>query len=130
MTFWKAVSHIRLSQDSICRTSEGPVEGGTDITITGELFHQGAVVIIGGKAATNIQVTSETTIKAKTPANSFGYKDVMVINPDGGQAVLKDGFTTSLPGQKPDAPENLIARCYDKNNNRAFLVTCTECKPV
>ncbi len=94
--------------------AEGPVEGGTDITITGELFHQGAVVIIGGKAATNIQVTSETTIKAKTPANSFGYKDVMVINPDGGQAVLKDGFYYIPPRTKPDAPENLIARCYDK----------------
>lgn len=93
---------------------KGPVEGGTDITITGQLFHSGAAVLIGDKAATGVEVVNDTTIKARTPAGSPGYKDVTVINPDGGKAVLKNGFYYTPPRTRPGVPEDFSAGRYDK----------------
>ncbi|MDN5331326.1 MAG: large repetitive protein [Tepidanaerobacteraceae bacterium] len=100
--------------------SEGPVDGGTEITITGQLFKKGAVVLIGGKSATGVTVISENTIKAKTPPHSAGYKDVTVINPDGAEATLKDGFYYKPPRTKPDVPEDFSARRIDET---AVLLT-------
>lgn len=94
---------------------EGPLEGNTEITIYGQRFAKGAIVMIGDKAATGVTVVDDKTIRAKTPAGVAGYKDVSVINPDGGMAVLKDGFFYTPPRTKPDAPEDFIARRYDKN---------------
>ncbi|KXG75202.1 hypothetical protein AN618_19790 [Fervidicola ferrireducens] len=103
--------------------AEGPVEGGTEITITGEYFDPNARVFIGGKAAQDVKVVNEKTIKAKTPAHSAGYKDVTVINPDGGEATLKDGFYYKPPRTKPDTPENFRARKLD---DTAVLLTWSE----
>ncbi|TYP57472.1 IPT/TIG domain-containing protein [Thermosediminibacter litoriperuensis] len=94
--------------------AEGPVEGGTEITITGKLFNPGAVVLIGGKNASDVTVIGDTTIKAKTPPHSAGYKDVTVINPDGGEATLKDGFYYRPPRTRPDTPEDFWARRIDE----------------
>jgi hypothetical protein len=94
---------------------EGPLEGSTEITIYGQRFAKGAEVMIGEKAATGVTVVDDKTIKAKTPAGTAGYKDVSVINPDGGMAVLKDGFLYIPPRAKPGAPEDFTARRYDGN---------------
>ncbi|MCF6097461.1 IPT/TIG domain-containing protein [Thermovorax subterraneus] len=102
---------------------EGPVEGGTEVTITGEYFAPNAQVFIGGKAAQEVKVIDERTIKAKTPPHSAGYKDVTVINPDGGQATLKDGFYYKPPRTKPDTPEDFTARRIDET---AVLLTWSE----
>lgn len=94
--------------------SEGPVEGGTEITITGKNFKPGLVVLIGGKTAQNVNVQGDTKITAKTPPHTAGYKDVKVINPDGAEATLKDGFYYKPPRTKPEAPANLWAAGFDK----------------
>lgn len=94
--------------------SEGPVEGGTEITITGKNFKQGLVVLIGGKTAQNVNVLGDTKITAKTPPHTAGYKEVKVINPDGAEATLKDGFYYKPPRTKPEAPANLWASGFDK----------------
>ncbi|MFO7152183.1 MAG: IPT/TIG domain-containing protein, partial [Bacillota bacterium] len=103
--------------------AEGPVDGGTEITISGEYFSQGARVFIGGKAAEDVRVVDDKTIKAKTPAHTAGYKDVTVINPDGGQATLQNGFYYRPPRTKPDTPEDFIARRLDET---AILLTWSE----
>lgn len=93
---------------------EGPIEGGTSVTLTGSYFQRGAVVTIGGKAVSNITFVDDGTLTFKTPAHTAGFKDVILINPDGGQAILKNGFYYIPPRTKPDAPENLSARKFDE----------------
>ncbi|PYQ31496.1 MAG: hypothetical protein DMF57_14445 [Acidobacteria bacterium] len=58
--------------------SAGPTAGGTEITITGVSFQNGATVTVGGTAATNINVVSSTAITATTPAHAAGAVDVVV----------------------------------------------------
>jgi hypothetical protein len=77
---------------------EGPVLGGTAITITGTNFEQGATVTIGGRPATNVNVVSATSITATTPAGPFDITDrqafeVVVRNPDGKTVTRADGFS-------------------------------------
>ena len=57
----------------------GSIAGGTQITITGVSFQNGATVTVGGTAATNINVVSNTTITATTPAHAAGSADVVVM---------------------------------------------------
>ncbi len=65
--------------------NNGPVAGGTAVTITGTNFAAGATVTFGSAAATNVVVVNSTTITAKTPAGSAGAVTVTVTN-SGGQA--------------------------------------------
>ena len=71
----------------------GPTGGDTIITITGADFQPGAKVVVGGKAAKDVNVTSSTSITAKTPAAVEGIVEVTVTNPDGQSVTLPTGFT-------------------------------------
>ena len=75
--------------------ASGSASGGTTITINGANFQQGAVVSIGGNAATGVVFSSATTLAAVTPAHAAGAADVVVRNPDGQTATLANGFTYS-----------------------------------
>jgi len=69
----------------------GTIAGGTQITITGLSFQNGATVTVGGSVATNVNVVSATTIAATTPAHVAGSVDVIVTS--GGTTVTKNsGF--------------------------------------
>jgi len=70
----------------------GPVVGGTEITITGENFQNGATVTIGENPATDVAFASETTITAKTPQGPAGNADVVVTNPDTQSDTLPAAF--------------------------------------
>jgi hypothetical protein len=72
--------------------NNGPVAGGTAVTITGTNFAAGATVTFGGNAATNVVVVSGTQITATTPAGSVGAVTVTVtVNGQAGS--LASGFT-------------------------------------
>ncbi|MGE5397460.1 MAG: choice-of-anchor D domain-containing protein [Chitinophagales bacterium] len=58
--------------------NSGPVTGGTSVTITGNNFSAPASVTIGGAAATEVAVTSSTTITAQTPPGTVGSQNVLV----------------------------------------------------
>ncbi|NLW07797.1 MAG: hypothetical protein GX039_07500, partial [Clostridia bacterium] len=73
--------------------ASGPVTGGTAVTISGDRFQSGATVTIGGKPAVDVEVVDIDLIRAKTPPGQPGPQDVVVTNPDGGQATLPGGFT-------------------------------------
>src|SRR4029077_2020883 len=73
--------------------NNGPVAGGTGVTITGTNFVSGATVTFGGTAATNVVVTNGTTITATTPAHAAGAVTVTVTNPDTQSGNLANGFT-------------------------------------
>jgi hypothetical protein len=69
----------------------GPPSGGTTVTVEGAGFVSGGTpaVMFGGAAATNVSVTSDTTLTCTTPAMTSGPVDVVVSNANG---------TASSPG--------------------------------
>lgn len=78
--------------------AKGPVAGGTEVTITGTLFADGATVTIDSIPATDVAVVNDTTITAVTPKNKHDYPvDVVVTNPNGSSATLNNGFAYVAP---------------------------------
>ena len=73
--------------------NNGPVAGGTAVTITGTNFAAGATVTLGGTAATNVVVASSTTITATTPAHAAGAVTATVTNSNGLSGNLASGFS-------------------------------------
>lgn len=83
-------------------TSVTPAEGsiGTELTIVGTNFATGATVLIGGIAATNVDVTSTTLMYATVPAGitTNTLLAVTVKNPENsGEATLADAFKAINP---------------------------------
>ncbi len=77
--------------------ASGPPEGGTNVTITGMLFADGATVSIGGQPATNVDVTGPTQITATTPALSAGsLNNVVVTNPNQTGGTLVNGWVADF----------------------------------
>ena len=77
--------------------NSGPTTGGTSVTIAGTNFVSGANVTFGGTSATNVSVTSSTSLTAVTPAHSAGAVNVAVINPDGQSGTKTNGYTYTTP---------------------------------
>ena len=72
--------------------NNGPVAGGTSVTITGTNFASGATVTFGSGSATNVVVVNATTITATTPAGTAGAVTVTVtVNGQSGN--LTNGYT-------------------------------------
>lgn len=85
--------------------NSGLVSGNEYVYISGENFASGLKVYFGSYQATVTNYFSATSIKVKTPAVSqAGPVDVKVINPDGQEATLSNGFTYN-PLPPAPAPE-------------------------
>ncbi len=82
--------------------NSGSTSGQTSVTISGSNFVSGASVSFGGAAATNVNVTSATTLTATTPAHAAGAVNVLVTNPDNQSGSLTNGYTYTAP--PPAAP--------------------------
>ncbi|MFF4758258.1 IPT/TIG domain-containing protein [Streptomyces sp. NPDC001292] len=63
--------------------SQGPVSGGTTVTLTGTNLSGATVVLFDGIAATSFTVLSATRIIAVTPAHAAGAAAVTVTTPGG-----------------------------------------------
>uniref|UniRef100_UPI003AF2D2A8 IPT/TIG domain-containing protein n=1 Tax=Desulfosediminicola sp. TaxID=2886825 RepID=UPI003AF2D2A8 len=72
--------------------SSGPVEGGTDIVITGSNFLSDSTVTVGGTLADNIVIVDSATINAVTPTGTEGNAD-LVVTTSAGSATLAGGFS-------------------------------------
>jgi len=75
----------------------GPLTGRTPLTITGSNFMAGVIVTISGNRVQRLDFFSPTELRLRTPAGTAGPKDVRVLNPDGQEAVLQEGFTYNPP---------------------------------
>ena len=80
----------------------GPESGGTEVTLTGENFVDGAQVTFNDTVCATTSVAS-TEIVCVTPAGDVGPVDVTVTNPDDQSDTLVDGFT--YEAEKDPAPE-------------------------
>ena len=90
----------------------GTANGGAAVTITGTGFQSGAIVTIGGTAATSVTVVSSTSITARTPVHAAGAADVVVKNTDNQGGAVSGGYTyTSATGGGSAAPAG--ATLYD-----------------
>lgn len=76
-------------------TSVTPASGSSysQLTIAGTGFKQGALVSLGGISATGVLTYSDSVMRATAPLHDAGAVDVVVTNPDGGQATLTGGFS-------------------------------------
>lgn len=73
--------------------SNGPVEGGTVMTIKGAGFRAGAQVYFAGSACTGVQVVDSNTILATTPVNTPGPTNAVIVNADGTWGAGQQVFT-------------------------------------
>lgn len=69
----------------------GTALGGTEVTISGQNFLQGAAVVFGGVQVTPASV-SATEARLATPKHPTGLVDVTVRNPDGKEATAPQVF--------------------------------------
>lgn len=74
----------------------GPLAGGTTVLITGFNFVAGSTVLIGGVAATSVNVIDDQNISCVTPAHGVGFTDVVVTEPSTATGTLKNGFQFTL----------------------------------
>lgn len=63
--------------------NQGPVTGGTQVTITGQGLGDATAVHFGSSSATSVVVVSATEIQAVAPAHLPGAVDVVVVTPQG-----------------------------------------------
>ncbi|HLX62908.1 MAG TPA: IPT/TIG domain-containing protein, partial [Planctomycetota bacterium] len=75
----------------------GPTAGGTLVTVTGTNFSPTSTVTIGGVAATNVTINSNTQLTLRTPVGTTGQADVVVTNPDTTSNTLTGGYTYINP---------------------------------
>jgi hypothetical protein len=71
---------------------EGPVTGGTTVTLTGSGFVPGMAVTFGLAPAQAVVFVSPTVLTVVTPASTAGVADVVLRRPDQSQVVAFDGF--------------------------------------
>lgn len=73
--------------------STGPISGGTAVKVYGENFQQGAKVYFDNILAMEITFVNSSQINCKTPSHSAGQVNVKVVNPNGQEGLLNNGFT-------------------------------------
>jgi hypothetical protein len=75
--------------------AQGPLAGGTAVTVQGKGFAQGAGATFGGQPGTGVSVNTDgSSLTVTTPAASAaGPVTVEVTNPDGKKGSLAAGFT-------------------------------------
>ena len=92
-----AFTYIASPTVSSVLPNNGPVAGGTAVTIAGTNFLAGATVTFGGTVAANVVVVSGTQITATTPTAGAGAVTVTVANSNGLSGSLASGFTYLAP---------------------------------
>lgn len=94
---------------SISPTS-GPVAGGTDVAVFGANFEDGVKLFIGETEASSVVRVTKSRLTAKTPPGAAaGAVTVKVVNPDGQEAALANGFMYEAP------PVKTISNAYLEN---------------
>lgn len=81
-----------LSVTSINPTS-GPIAGGTQVTIRGDGFVSGTIVLFDTAGADVVTVLSSNVLTATTPAHDEGLARVLVMTPDGQEAEAPQRFS-------------------------------------
>jgi hypothetical protein len=73
--------------------NRGPASGGTELTLSGTNFKDGATVTFGATAAASVSFVSSTQLDVTSPEHIPATVTVTVDNPGGGTGTLQNGFT-------------------------------------
>ncbi len=73
--------------------SWGSQNGGNTLTLTGQRFLTGAIVLVGGELCTSVSIVSSTQLTCLSPVHAVGVGDVTVINLDAQTGTLAGSFT-------------------------------------
>lgn len=93
---WQTITVVNPPVISFLNPNNGPVGGGTVVTVSGNNFQNGVILKIDGVAATNVTYNNSSQFTATTPAGSAGAKDVIATNPDGQSSTLPSAFTYTV----------------------------------
>lgn len=86
---------------------KGLTKGGELVNVTGTDFVYGAQIYLDGKLITT-SFLSDTSLRFRTPVWATAEMvDLKVINPDGGEAVIVDGYTFEAEVIKPPTITNI-----------------------
>lgn len=85
--------------------SWGPLSGGTVVTVSGNGFRTGVVVMFGETAATDVRVLGNGMLTAIAPAHPEGDVEVVVTNAAGQKSGLMFSYT--------DNPNHPCYGCWD-----------------
>jgi len=85
----------------------GPAGGGTPVAIWGTSFVEGLEVWFGDALATQVVVAGSELILCITPAYKIGLTAVKVVNPDGQEVVLPEGFEYLKEGGEQPVVESV-----------------------
>lgn len=85
--------------------ANGPVAGGTEVTIIGNNFSASSAVLFGDQAASSFTIINESVIQAVTPAHPAGAVDVVILDEDDAAQLFSQAFTfeeaATLPAPAP-----------------------------
>jgi sugar lactone lactonase YvrE len=95
-TLANAFTYVPPPTITMVQPTRGKTAGGDTISITGTGFDSSVAVTIGGNVATNIVVTSTTSLAGTTPAGNTGTADVIVTSA-GGSVTKTAAFTYVAP---------------------------------
>jgi len=104
----------------------GPIGGGTTVTIRGSGFTSGATATFGGVAATGVVVTGPTTLTAVTGEHATGLVDVTVTIPGPYFATLAQGFFYAPPPTPTDFYTLTPCRLVDTRATQAPALAAFE----
>jgi hypothetical protein len=104
----------------------GPIAGGTRVTIRGSGFVAGSTVTVGGVAATGVVVFGPTRLTAVTGAHSTGLADVTVTIPRPRSATLAQGFFYAPPPTPADYYTLTPCRLVDTRASQAPVLAASE----
>lgn len=92
--FYKVYNYALVPpQVGVVLPNSGPAAGGTSVSVLGLEFQSGARVYFGGVPAAAVTWVSASQLDCATPAHAAGAVTVKVVNPDGGEGSLPNGFT-------------------------------------
>lgn len=74
--------------------SSGPTTGGTLVEIygSGTAFFTGMKLLLGGKSMTHVEVIGATKVRAKTPAGTSGFADLLAGQKGGKDLIVRSAF--------------------------------------
>jgi hypothetical protein len=104
----------------------GPIAGGTTVTVLGSGFVAGATVTVGGVAATGVAVAGSTSLTAVTGAHATGLADVTVTIPGPRSATLAQGFFYAPPPAPADYYTLTPCRLVDTRAGQAPVLAASE----
>ncbi|MBM4372824.1 MAG: IPT/TIG domain-containing protein, partial [Deltaproteobacteria bacterium] len=95
-TFLKGFTYVDEAEAPLLASVEpldGPVTGGTVVSLHGQNFLTNPAVFFGAKQASAVEFKSSVLVLATTPPGTLGAVDVRLVNSDAQEDTLEDGFT-------------------------------------